>query len=384
MRDLVEEEEFVAVLFDHLGQEEHDDVDDEGSVREKLETIDDELDAMGIRFVSLADEDYALVAHEIDELPALGFYRNGDFLGYSGDLAADDREEILRWFLDESTLLIDGRIEEVNVPLLSYLYETDDDIVVLFYEKSDRDADEIVDGLERIDDKLDEQNITMVKISQKGAERQFGLSEIPALVYIQSGIPTQYEEDEHLFNVSKIKSWIVEEANTTRIHEVSDVVLERLIEKFDYIAAIFYDMEDDPSVENLQRIAGESFEDGIAVVKIKDEEEAKQFGMDEMPGIVFFRKRIASVVTADIDQPDEVLDFLQRHKNALLIEEVSNEILTQMIEQHEYVAVFFRGAECKQDGQDQEQGESSNGQAEEEQGVSCTYAVLTLVNDRDG
>ncbi len=40
------------------------------------------------------------------------------------------------------------QIEEINVPLLNYFYENNDKLVVLFYESDDRDADEIIEGLE--------------------------------------------------------------------------------------------------------------------------------------------------------------------------------------------------------------------------------------------
>ena len=59
-------------------------------------------------------------------------YRNGLFLLYEGPL--EDEEELRRWLMDEDVLKIPGQVEEVNVPLLTYLYETEDDIVVFFYE----------------------------------------------------------------------------------------------------------------------------------------------------------------------------------------------------------------------------------------------------------
>ena len=66
--------------------------------------------------------------------------------------------------MDEETLKIDGKIEEVNKELLAYLYENVDDLVVLFYdEENDRDADEVIAALENIDDDLDVDNISFVK-----------------------------------------------------------------------------------------------------------------------------------------------------------------------------------------------------------------------------
>ena len=58
---------------------------------------------------------------------------------------------------------------------------------------TDRDADEIIDVLEKIDNVLDKDNISLVKIDDEGAEDQYGLSELPALVYLQNGIPNMYQ-----------------------------------------------------------------------------------------------------------------------------------------------------------------------------------------------
>jgi hypothetical protein len=49
-----------------------------------------------------------------------------------------------------------------------------------------------------------------------------------------------------------VLKWLEEEAKTTRIHEVTDILLEKLTEKIDLLAVVFYDMEEDPTVEDLQ------------------------------------------------------------------------------------------------------------------------------------
>jgi hypothetical protein len=50
------------------------------AILEGLETIDDELDTIRISFVQTRDEDYLFKAHEIEILPAIGLYRNKNFL----------------------------------------------------------------------------------------------------------------------------------------------------------------------------------------------------------------------------------------------------------------------------------------------------------------
>ena len=47
----------------------------------------------------------------------------------------------------------------------------------------------------QIDEKLDKQDMTMVKISDLGAKDAYGLDDIPALVYFENGIPELYEGD---------------------------------------------------------------------------------------------------------------------------------------------------------------------------------------------
>ena len=49
-----------------------------------------------------------------------------------------------------------------------------------------------------------------------------------------------------------VLGWLEEEAKTNRIHEVTDILLDKLPEKMEFLAVVFYDMEDDPTVEDLQ------------------------------------------------------------------------------------------------------------------------------------
>ena len=45
-------------------------------------------------------------------LPAIGLFRNGQFVQYEGD--EDSERQILNWFTDEETLKIIGVIDEVH------------------------------------------------------------------------------------------------------------------------------------------------------------------------------------------------------------------------------------------------------------------------------
>ena len=78
-----------------------------------------------------------------------------------------------------------------------------------------------------------------------------------------------------LMDAKAILRWLKEEAKIVRLHEVTDIVLRKLVEKFDYLAAVFYDLDDDPVLQNLQKIAADSQKNGVAMVKVNDDEEAR-------------------------------------------------------------------------------------------------------------
>ena len=92
---------------------------------------------------------------------------------YPGDNLQNE-EEIRKWFMDEDNLMLIGKVEEVNAKMLTFLYENDDKLVVFFYEPSDRDADDIIKGLEQIDDLLDNENVSLVRINDEEAAEPYG------------------------------------------------------------------------------------------------------------------------------------------------------------------------------------------------------------------
>ena len=48
----------------------------------------------------------------VTTFPALGLFRNGEYVPYEGEL--DDELEVLEWFTDKEILLLKGKIEKVN------------------------------------------------------------------------------------------------------------------------------------------------------------------------------------------------------------------------------------------------------------------------------
>ena len=50
----------------------------------------------------------------------------------------------------------------------------------------------------------------------------------------------------------------------------------------------------------------------------------------------------------DVEDEGEVLDWILKRKRSTTIHEVTDEILLELVDSHEYVAVYFRGANCEE------------------------------------
>ena len=97
------------------------------------------------------------------------------------------------------------------------------------------------------------------------------------------------------------------------------------MDKIENLVCIFYDMEEDPTVENLQKIAGGCQENNIGIVKINDASEAEKYGLKDQPIAMFIHKGIPSLMVGNIEDPDEV--GLSYYKIETLKELYSNSIL---------------------------------------------------------
>ena len=175
--------EYVAVYF--RGDCDSNKEIDCDEVLADLETIDEDLDEIGIMMTTTKDTQVA-IDNGVREFPAIGLFRNGQFVQFEGE--SDSEKDILEWLTDEETLKIVGIIDEVNLAMLENILEEQDDTFVFFYEEGDTDAFSILEELEQIDEKLDKQDMPFVKISDKGSIESFGLEDLPVLVYFENGV----------------------------------------------------------------------------------------------------------------------------------------------------------------------------------------------------
>ncbi len=62
-------------------------------------------------------------------------------------------------------------------------------------DRSDPESETVMAELEKIDDECDSKDISFVKIDDLAEAKEYGIDDVPALVYFENGIPALYEGD---------------------------------------------------------------------------------------------------------------------------------------------------------------------------------------------
>lgn len=117
--------------------------------------------------------------------------------------------------------------------------------------------------------------------------------------------------------------------------------------KYEYSFPIL-DKDDDPEspriLRHVELIDDEAAEYGIKIVKCSDRLMAKKYGFRNPPGITYFRKTKSINYDGDIDDEEEILDWLTNPENMELtdhIEKVNRKMFQKIRQTSDYVAVFF-------------------------------------------
>ena len=101
--------------------------------------------------------------------------------------------------------------------MLRNVIESEDDVLVFLHDETDAEnVEEILEGLETIDEGLDAEEVEFVRCSDDDIINAYGLSMIPTLVYFESGIPSVYESGD-MKNHDAILGWITRELRHTKI-----------------------------------------------------------------------------------------------------------------------------------------------------------------------
>ncbi|KAL0110124.1 hypothetical protein PUN28_013635 [Cardiocondyla obscurior] len=308
-------------------------------VLNELENIDDECDQLGVTFVKIDNAEEAK-EYGIQKVPSMLYFEKGIPMVYEGNL--EDEEKVLKWLEQQQKA---DQIEDVTDEMLDMVIDKMPHVAVLFYDKDQKKSQKVLSELENIDDDCDQHNIAFVKINDLDEAKEYGIDNLPTLVLFERKIPHIYDGD--LMNEDQILGWLLHQKKHSEIPEVTDEMVEKLVESSPYIAVLFYDKDDKQDMRilnELENIDDELEKEGIVIVRIDNDAEAKEYGIDHLPTLVYFEDKIPAIYEGDLLNEDEVLQWLIEQKNSATIEEVTDEILTDLIEDHEYVVVYFSGS----------------------------------------
>ncbi len=82
----------------------------------------------------------------------------------------------------------------------------------------------------------------------------------------------------------------------------------------------------------------------MAFVKIDDDAEAKKYGVDQLPALLYLEDGVPSLYRGDLADEQQVLKWLIHNVESAEIEEVTDEILDVLIKKSAHLAVLF--CEC--------------------------------------
>ncbi|XP_055930888.1 uncharacterized protein LOC129961093 [Argiope bruennichi] len=340
LENLIEDSDYLAVLIYKEDNEESE------KILQALENVDDEADAKDIGFVKIADENLA-VEYGLDKLPALIYYRKKIPLLYDGDLF--NEEEVLNYLFEFQDLgdEIDA-IEDVSANSLMQLIEESPYLAVLFYDIENRRSQRILEELESIDDDANRNGIPFVKIDDRKLASEFGIEVLPSLVYFENKMPNFYQGD--LTKEEDVLDWLIKQSKSDEIEDVTDRVLQHMIKKTHELVVLFYDNDDENSMEilkNLENIDDDADKLGIPFVKIDDTELAQDYGIEaeNLPTLVFFENQVPNYYKGNLTTEEAVLEWLKDLQTSDEIEAVSDKVIELMIDKCDYLAVLFYNAD---------------------------------------
>lgn len=76
-------------------------------------------------------------------------------------------------------------------------------------------------------------------------------------------------------------------------------------------------------------------------MKIDNTDEAKEYGIDQIPKLLYFEKGIPTVYEGKLEDEDSLLKWLEQQTNSDQIEDITDEMLDLIIEKMPHVAVLF-------------------------------------------
>ena len=132
--------------------------------------------------------------------------------------------------------------------------------------------------------------------------------------------------------------------------EVDDSLLESALERIEYVAVVYYDdtaTSDLEIIDAYEEINDECKQNDIRLIKTSDDQLRKETGLaEDSPILIYYENDVPFLYNThplEADEADETLRWIIEQRNTAAIEEVTDAMLTGIIEDNEYVAVLFTG-----------------------------------------
>jgi len=341
---MIDEFEFLAVYF-------FEDNEDSVKVLRHLELIDDEAAQYGVRMVKLDDP---LMSKKYGHRtpPGLGFFRKGNYIKFDGDLFDD--EEMLDWLTDPSVMEISDQIEKVNKKMFEKLITRNEFLTVLFYSDTDcKQCDGVLQELENIDDDAETAGIPIVKLEDKELAKTVGVFALPAVVFFRSFGEEAVIYTGDLKREESILEWLMvqKDPSNDAIEELEGDELRKSVESSDAVAVFIYSHEECENcletLTELENIDDDVERQKIQMLKTTDASFAEEVGVETYPALVFFKEGVPNLYEGDLTVEEEVLDWLTEMKVENHIELITRPMLETMVEETQYLAVFFYKQNCR-------------------------------------
>jgi hypothetical protein len=163
----------------------------------------------------------------------------------------------------------------------------------------------------------------------------------------------------------EILHWLLGHLENDEIEDIDEDTLERMVKEgrtmavlfckllMSFRKAFFYNFCNSSSLDDnndkksakvlaeLENIDDECDQLGIAFVKIDNVDEAKEYGIEKLPKLLYFEKGIPTVYEGNLEKEEEVLRWMELQTSSDEIEDVTDEMLDIIISKMHHVAVLF-------------------------------------------
>ena len=340
--NIIESEDDVLVFF--FDEEETEDIEE---IMEALQIIDESISDEEVEFVQCS-EDRVVESFGLTMIPSLVYFENGVPSVYTGELKNAD--SILGWITQELQQQV---IKELKDEVLESVQDRLEFVAVIYYNKDSTHDLDILAQLETVDDECKENDINVVKTSDQDLWQSLGIEDSPVMVYYENDVPFIYpHQGSGLADEVQVLRWLVAQRNSAAIEEVTDAMLDGIIEDHEYVAVLFTglcaDDEDREKcrkvVDHLERIDTFLDEHGIVFVMTSQLEKARTLWLSRFPALVFFRNGEPVKYANELTQEKKVYKWLTDPKNIFMpnvIEEVNDLMLAKMLKSEPSMFVFF-------------------------------------------